>query len=512
MPICNGLFARSAAVFVAAATTLSACGGGGSSHTAVAQVAPTPSPSPTASSGPTCSSIDRRGIGKLAANYAGVSWVVPNRLAVTYRPSAASRAPQSIDRVVNAVASVDLGTMGANGHRIVTLPPGTDAATAAAQLRKSADVVSVDPVHYRRPLSYPTVPTSYGNDLVNDTYSDNVDQWYLYITNTDPAAWRTTTGSSAVSIAVIDTGVDEKNTDISSKLVFRESVVTGPTGQTINTAPGSAQDTDGHGTNVAGLAAAATNNAYGFAGVGYKTSLQAYKIFPDDTPSNPCPSADTADEVRAINDAVKNGASIINLSLGGAQSAGADATEQAAIEAAIQAGVTVVAADGNEYGAPPDYPAAYPGVIAVGASAVADDGVGATYGAITSETVASYSNNNPTLVAPGGDANNNQNDSDVLHWITGYDTTTPGVPANGCTDTNNVCVALFNGTSQATPQVAGAIALMMAAHGGAHSLTPAQVASLLSANSDPIPNVSTARQGAGRLDAAKAVAAAAALP
>ncbi|HTJ27652.1 MAG TPA: S8 family serine peptidase [Candidatus Limnocylindria bacterium] len=509
MPNSRRLFARSPAALIAA-ISLASCGGSGGSH-AVPQT--TIAPTPIASGSSTCTSVLRRGAGRLAPAYASASWVVPNQIAVTYRPSAASRAAQSIDRVVNAVKTVDLGVIGANGHRVLTLPSGTSATSAAAALRQSADVVSVDPVHYRRPSSYPNPTALPANDAVNDTFSDDVDQWYLYRTAVNPTAWQTTQGSTGIAVAVIDTGVDETNTDLSGKLTVRESVITDPTTnvQTVKTGPGTVQDTDGHGTNVAGLAVAQANNRYGFAGVGYNTQLQAYKVFQNDTSTNPCPSANTADEARAIADAVKNGASVINISLGAPQSSGADATEQAAVEAAIAAGVTVVAANGNEYpgsdGQQPDFPAAYAGVIAVGASAVSDDNVGASYSAIKADTVASYSNSGPTLVAPGGDANGNVNDSDPLHWITGYDTTTAGVSANACSNQAGVCAALFNGTSQATPQVAGAIALMMAVHGGARSLTPANVASILSSSSDVIPNFPTSRQGAGRLDVAKAVAA-----
>ncbi|HYZ17230.1 MAG TPA: S8 family serine peptidase, partial [Candidatus Acidoferrum sp.] len=259
----------------------------------------------------------------------------------------------------------------------------------------------------------------------------------------------------------------------------------------------------------AGLAAAQANNSLGFAGVAYNAHVQAYKIFADDSTSNPCPSANTADEAQAINDAVSNHASVISLSLGSPQSGGSDATEQAAIENAIAAGVTVVAANGNEYpssdGNQPDYPAAYPGVIAVGASAVADDNVGNAYTAITSETVASYSNSSPTLLAPGGDASGSASDSDPLHWITGYYTTTPGVPGNSCTGKDGICVALFNGTSQATPQVSGAIALMIAEHGS--PMAPATVKSILTSTADLLPGIPASRQGAGRLNVAKAVAA-----
>jgi subtilisin family serine protease len=130
-----------------------------------------------------------------------------------------------------------------------------------------------------------------------------------------------------------------------------------------------------------------------------------------------------------------------------------------------------------------------------------------TYSTINSETVASYSNSGPTLLAPGGDATNDT-DNDYLHWIEGYSTTTAGLPADRCTIQDGVCPVLFNGTSQATPQVAGTVALMEAYHGGSRSLTAAQVKSILTAHADLLSGLSTARQGAGRLNAGNSVAAA----
>ena len=171
--------------------------------------------------------------------------------------------------------------------------------------------------------------------------------------------------------------------------------------------------------------------------------------------------------------------------------------------------MSVVAANGNEFGQgsdgnQSDFPAAYPGVIAVGASAVTDDNVGASYSAITGETAASYSNSGPTLLAPGGDSTG-QNDNDLLHWIEGYSTTTANFAADQCSDSGGVCRVLFNGTSQATPQVSGTIALILAKHGGAGSLTPAAISAILTSTADSL-GLSATRQGAGRLDAAGAVA------
>ena len=120
--------------------------------------------------------------------------------------------------------------------------------------------------------------------------------------------------------------------------------------------------------------------------------------------------------------------------------------------------------------------------------------------------MSSYSNSGPTLVAPGGDAS--AGDSDLLHWIEGYSTTTAAFAADRCSNSGGVCRVLFTGTSQATPQVAGTVALMEAYHGGPRSLTPARVLQLLQQTADPLPGISSTRQGAGRLNAGNAVAAA----
>jgi Subtilase family len=482
---------------------LAGCSGGGSTGTLPATVsAPTPVPVPVATATPApgvaCSSVSRSGLaGRRLARAVGTpsSWIAPNRLYVTYRTAAGASAARAIDGVVRSARSTDLGTNGSLAHRLVTVPAGSTAATATSALRATAGVVDVQPLHLRRPSA---------DAVANDPLLDDADQWYLYKTNTDAGAWSATHGSSAVSVAIVDTGVDETNRDFT--FAVRESVVDGVK----TTGAGTAQDTNGHGTNVAGLATAAANDGYGFAGAGYATPVQAYRIFPDATATSDCQTADTGDEAVAIRDAVANGASVINLSLGSPQSAGADQAEQDAIAYAIANNVTVVAAAGNEYGTSDggvvDYPAAYPGVIAVGASAVQDATPG-SYTSITVETVASYSNSGATLVAPGGDATSDEDD-DVLHWIENYSTTTAAYAPDQCTNGGGVCRAYFNGTSQATPQVAGTVALMEAYHGGARSLSPSQVSAILQQTADPITGISSTRQGAGRLDAAKAVAAA----
>jgi len=438
-----------------------------------------------------------------ATSHAGGA-INPNRLYVTYRASAAARAPESIDRSIGATRVVDFGVQGGEGSRLLNLAPGTNSATAIATLRRNPDVLAVSPTHYRSISANPV-------DVVNDPLSDPVDQWYLYITKTNGTggAWAATHGMQTIAVAVIDTGVDLTNSDLT--IDFEESVVNGVTSTATPSASatGAAQDTNGHGTNVAGLAAAIANNGSGFAGFGYSTHLQAYRIFPQTTAQSDCQEADTGDEAQAIRDAVADGAAVINLSLGSGASSGADPAEQAAVAFAIANNVPVVAANGNEFGQDSDgnqsdFPAGYPGVIAVGASAVTDDNVGASFSAITGETAASYSNSGPTLLAPGGDSTG-QSDNDLLHWIEGYSTTTANFAADQCSNSGGVCRVLFNGTSQATPQVSGTIALVLAKHGGAGSITPAAISAILTSTADSI-GLSATRQGAGRLDAAAAVA------
>ena len=484
---------RSGPVLSLAATILLvSCGGGGSSAPSTPVNPATPIPTATPTQAPTtCASVASLAAGSTTGRMparAASGGVVPNRLYVSYRTSSATRGASSIDRAVSSVRGMDLGNDGGVAHRALTLAPGSDDAQATAALRATAGVVDVQPVHYR-------------SSLAVDQYDDNVNQWYLFKTAVNPTAWSFGTQGAGVSVAVIDTGVDETNADMNAKFDVRERVV----GGAVTTGAGSVQESIGQVSIVAGLATAQTNNSYGFAGVGYNVHLQFYKIFPDATATSDCQQADTADEARAIRDAVANGASVINLSLGSPQSAGTDVAEANAVAFAISNNVTVVAAAGNESGSVPDLPGGLPGVIAVGASNV-QNAVANTYGSIVTEGVASYSNSGPTLVAPGGDPQVSQ-DPDLLHWIEGYSTTTAALPADRCTNSGGVCRVLFAGTSQATPQVAGTVALMMSYHGGPRSLTPGTVANLLTTTADSI-GLPAARQGAGRLNAGRAVAAA----
>jgi len=406
-------------------------------------------------------------------------------------------------RANGVTLGTEITTVGGAYERFVGVPAVTDAKTFAAQLRAQSDVADVFPVHKRFALGLPPAP-------VNDPHANIYDQWYLF-DDGFPYGWAYADGTKA-KIAMIDTGIDLHNTDLMVNYLGGKSY-TQCTGSQVNTTP---QDTNGHGTNTAGIAAAATNNSVGFAGASDNAKLLVYDIFPDATASSDAQSACVNDEVAALQDAVAAGADVINLSIGAPQDFGIgngfDQGEHDAIEAAIAAGVTVVAAagndaDGGESGTPHtvlDYPAAYDGVIAVGATGDRDNGTGNWR--TSTEYVTSYSQYGPGLgvVAPGGDPGAG-NDGSPLHWIWNYSTSTAAFAGDKCSTPSPAtsCTAYFAGTSQATPQVSAAAALLISGAGGHGKLTPAQVMRLIESTAD---NINDPHQGHGRLNVSKAMA------
>ena len=456
------------------------------------------------------------------------NFVDSSRVAVRLSAAALQTSGRTPDDIERAVGSVGRETLSATSDRlrIVDVPAGTDVASFTRKLQAQPEVAEVTPLHRRRLLSRARTP-------VNDQYFDNIDQWYSFATGAN-YAWSYNPGSGA-KVAVIDTGIDENNTDLTSQVVYQESAVTpidnssssstcqAAAGATpvVSTAAASLQDDNGHGTNVSGIALAKSNSV-GFVGTAWGAQLMAFRIFPsqnqycNDTSGNF--GADTGDEAQAITDAVANGADVISLSLGAPVF---DAVEFNAVEKAILSGVIVVAAAGNsdqgEVAGTLDYPGALPGVISVGASALHDEyssqaqSNNGTY-ATSTEAVASYSQYAPSLsvVAPGGDPNctgSTCSDNDLLHWIENYYTSTlyPTSTANPyCSSAlATSCSVAIAGTSQATPQVAATAAMLIAEAGGHGKLTPAQVKYIIESTAD---NINDAHQGHGRLNAYRALA------
>ncbi|HZB71094.1 MAG TPA: S8 family serine peptidase, partial [Acidimicrobiales bacterium] len=221
-----------------------------------------------------------------------------------------------------------------------------------------------------------------------------------------PAAWDRTTGSRYVEVAVLDTGVDLDHPDLAAKLL--------PGWDAVHGDPVPADD-NGHGTFVAGIAAGRTGNGEGTAGVAWRSRIIPVKVLAANG------SGTDADVVEGIRWAVDHGADVINLSLGGE---GRSAAIDQWVDYALDRNVAVVAAAGNDGVDTPNYPAASPGVVSVGATDV--DG-----------QLAHFSNWGDTvdLVAPGMDIAATANGG-------GY--------------------AIGDGTSFAAPLTAGVVALLRA--------------------------------------------------
>jgi thermitase len=162
-------------------------------------------------------------------------------------------------------------------------------------------------------------------------------------------AWDVTTGSSQVNIAILDTGVDLDHPDLATKIISNINFTTSPT----------ADDAYGHGTHVAGIAAAITNNGLGVAGLGYTSTIMNVKVLGDDGLGY------WSGVAQGIVWAADNGAEVINMSLGGSSGS---STVESAINYAWNKGVVVVAAAGNDGSSSPSYPAYYTNCIAVAAT------------------------------------------------------------------------------------------------------------------------------------------------
>jgi subtilisin family serine protease len=225
-----------------------------------------------------------------------------------------------------------------------------------------------------------------------------------------------------VVVAVADTGIDAKHTDLKSLSIdYRHDGL-------------SARDVVGHGTHVSGIIAAATNNPIGINGVAH-CKLAVFKVFPDEPADDGEFYVDGDRYLQTLNDVIEAKAKVLNLSLGGTIRSEA---EQLLFNRLERSGLTVVAAMGNEFedGNPTEYPAAYANVLAVGATAETD-------------LRAAFSNTGRhiQLVAPG---------ANIL-------STLPEAPSPYRDESG---YAAWSGTSMATPHVAAAAALLAAKNPG----------------------------------------------
>ena len=267
-----------------------------------------------------------------------------------------------------------------------------------------------------------------------------VRQWYLSRIHAFDA-WSQVPNLAGVRVAILDSGIDSAHPELQSRIADGKSFVSSSW----------ENDTNGHGTFVAGEIAAALNNSQGIAGVGFPAQLLVAKIVRADGTISPDA------EAAAIRWAVDNGARVINMSFGGVRDPSDpdgdtySPLEAAAVRYAVDKGVLVVAAVGNADNAPTEpwgyagYPAALPHVL--GVSAIARDG-----------TVPNFSNRDRRhndIAAPG----------EEIFSTLPRDLTSeakPGCLPQGYSDCGPVEFRRGEGTSFSAPQVAGAAAVLFA--------------------------------------------------
>jgi subtilisin family serine protease len=205
------------------------------------------------------------------------------------------------------------------------LKPGTDAATVVEELGRHPDVewASLNLLH---PVTH----------IPNDTLWAN--QWgpaRILATN----AWDVAQPTATLPVAVIDTGVDLTHPDLAARIVYHKGFAGNTSGDAMRDARGGSSID--HGTHVAGIAAAIRDNNLGIAGVAHVSIMAMGCATWDGTNQYVIGSGSVA-----LNDAVANGAAVINCSF--AQAAPLSAAMKSALDNAQSQGVIVVCAAGND--------------------------------------------------------------------------------------------------------------------------------------------------------------------
>lgn len=348
------------------------------------------------------------------------------------------------------------------GIYLVNLQSGSRVNHAVSYYSKLPNVVSAEPDRLIVSSAVPNDP-SYGSLWAMPKMSA-------------PAAWDIATGSSSITVAVIDTGVDYNHPDLAANIWTNpgeipnngidddgNGYIDDVRGWDFANRDNNPMDDNGHGTHCAGTIGAIGNNGIGVTGINWNVKIMPLKFMSANG------TGFTSDAVAALNYAVNMGARISNNSWGG----GGGTALSLAISRARDRGHIFVAAAGNNntnIDSSPYYPASfsmlYDNVVTVAASD-------------SSDRRASFSNfgfNTVALAAPG---------VSIL-------STTPGNQ-----------YAYYSGTSMAAPHVAGALALFWSQHPDWSYL---DVINKLKTSVDPVSTLATVSQSGGRLNLAKYLA------
>ncbi len=324
----------------------------------------------------------------------------------------------------------------------------------------------------------PYFTTSYSP---NDPFFSS-DQWYLHRVDA-PQAWDSTKGDSSVRIAIVDNAVSTVHEDIVGALWNNADETDGNSldddlngyvddkhGYDVADSDGDPNPPSGsgsnsawvHGTHVGGIAGAETDNGTGMAGVGFQGELIAVKCSPNSSSGDALTHA-----YEGVDYAIQAGADVINMSFG---SSSGNMVGSALIQQARSNGITLVGAAGNSDTSEKHYPAAYPEVIAVGATN-------------TNDEKAYFSNYGDWI--------------DVMAPGTGIRSTLSGGSGDQYGD--------LQGTSMASPLVAGVASLILSVDPGK---SPSDVEQVIEGSAEDISSQNpsyTGKLGAGRVNAHQAV-------
>ncbi|MHB1685941.1 MAG: S8 family serine peptidase [Ignavibacteriaceae bacterium] len=363
--------------------------------------------------------------------------------------------------------------IGMNRIYTVKYDDNADPAVVASKIKHLNGVEWAEPKFLRKPAVIPKNISITPNDQY---YS----QQYNLAKIDAAAAWNISTGSPNIIIGIVDTGVDWSHPDLYGNIwhnpnwqndtnFLGDSIgwdFGGNGDANLNPTPDNnpMEDVPAHGTFVAGIASAVTNNGIGVAGIGYNCKIMAVKVSQGNITSNKEPLIVYGFE--GIKYAVDHGAKVINCSWGGG---GYSEAEQETINYAISKGALVVAAAGNDNSNELFYPASYKGVLSVGATDETD-------------TKSFYSNYGPNIdvMAPGDNITSTWQPDTYL---------TPG-----------------SGTSFASPLAAGLAGLAFSVF---PNYSPLQIAQQIRVNTDNIDTQNGGyyhQLGSGRINAFKTLA------
>jgi len=284
----------------------------------------------------------------LAPSAAGELYA-PDRILVRFAPGVSASTRAAIHRANGAALIREIPQIGVQVLRV----PSNRVPEMVTAYSRNPNVLYAEPdymayaVEEPQPVNDPYFGKQWGLDNDGQEYKESL-SGTVDADIDAPEAWDITTGNPDVKIAILDSGIDQDHDDLASKIVDNVDF----TGSAVD-------DRYGHGTHVAGIAAADTNNTQGVAGVGYNSSLLNVKVLNDQG------SGYYSWIANGIVWAADNGAKVINMSLGGYRRS---RTLESAVNYAWNKGVVLAAAAGNDDTSRKLYPAAYTNCIAVAAT------------------------------------------------------------------------------------------------------------------------------------------------